>query len=317
MNRKPIKIVLTEAYRQNAVDRLRSVGDVTLLPNCQPSTITQAIADCDALLVRTYSQVTRDVIESATRLKVIGRAGVGLDNIDVAFAHERSVQVVYTPAAATNAVAEHTIALMLGLERHLADGQAMLRDGRFAEARSQFVSRDLRNLTLGIIGMGRIGRLVAHIAHLGLGMNILYNDIGDIEPLSFPTEAVINKQDLYERSDVVTLHVPLTDQTLNLIDNESLKQFKPSATLINTCRGRVVKPADLAHALRTNMISGAALDVHPTEPPPDDYELLHAPNCLLTPHVASRTADGLDRMNDVVDDVIAVLQNRPPTYPAP
>ena len=311
--RRP-NIVVAEKLSDDAMRRLAEVGEIRLLESCGEDALIAAVADCDALLVRTYSQVTAEVIEAGERLKVIGRAGVGVENIDLDAARTHGVTVVHTPAASTDAVAEHTVGLMLALERHLMLGDAMVRDGRFAEARARFISRELHTCTLGIVGMGRIGRAVARICVQGLRMRVVYNDIREVGPFEFPATALAKDQ-LYAEADVVSLHVPLTDETRGMIDCKALERFKKSATLINTSRGAVVSAVDLASALRQGRVAGAGIDVFDDEPPAADHALLEAPRVLLSPHVAGRTAPAIQRMNAVVDDVLAVLAGRPPIYP--
>jgi D-3-phosphoglycerate dehydrogenase len=168
-------------------------------------------------------------------------------------------------------------------------------------------------MTLGIIGVGRIGSRVGRAA-VGLGMTVLYNDILDVE-LGYPAEAV-SKDDLYPRSDLVTIHVPLTDLTRGMIDAAALAKFKPGAQLINAARGACVVSADLAEALREGRLSGAVVDCHEPEPPPADYPLFGLDNVILTPHIAARVPKALENMCDVVRDVAAVLEGRKPEYPA-
>ncbi|MCP4639849.1 MAG: hydroxyacid dehydrogenase, partial [bacterium] len=256
------------------------------------------------------------VIDAGTKLKVIGRGGVGLENIDLPAARSRGVTVVYTPAAASDSVAEYTVGLMLALERHVVRGDAMVRGGHFREARSELIGRELRGLAMGIVGLGRIGRRVGRIAHAGLGMTVLYNDVVEITNLDYEAQSV-GKDRIWAESDVVSLHVPLTRLTCHLVDGAVLSRLKPTSTLINTSRGAVVHGGALARALAAGRLAGAATDVYETEPPPVDDPLLTAPNVLLSPHVAARTRTGLARMNDVVDDVIAVLSGSAPAYPAP
>ncbi len=307
-------ILVAEAFDASAVARLERAGGVRCLAACDETTLLREVPQADALLVRTYARVTRAVIEAGARLKVIGRGGVGLDNIDLRAARERGVAVVYTPAAASDTVAEFTIGLILALERQLLRGDTMVRGGRFLEARGALVGRQLRGLTLGIVGLGRIGRRVGRIARLGLGMRVIYNDIvtiGDLDYDAVPVE----KRRVWADSDVVSLHVPLTRLTRRLVNADVLKQFKATATLVNTSRGAVVDGAALAEALTAGTLAGAAVDVFEDEPPPPGHPLLSAPNVLLSPHVAARSDVGLARMNDVVDDVIAVLEGRSPSYP--
>jgi len=283
---------------------------------CDQATLIRELPRADALLVRTYAEVTAAVIEAGNSLKVIGRGGVGLENIDLAAARRRGIAVVYAPAAASDSVAEFTVGLMLALERRLVPADTMVRSERFAEARRTLIGRELRNLTLGIVGMGRIGRRVGRIGRCGLGMNVLFNDVVEVSGLDYEAQPV-DKQRLWAESDVVSLHVPLTAETRHLIDADALEQFRRRATLINTSRGPVLDAAAVASALSAGRLAGAAADVFDPEPPGAAHPLLSAPNTLLTPHVAARTSVGLARMNDVVDDVIAALAGRQVQYPSP
>lgn len=306
---------MAEPFHEEAVARLRSAGQVTELASCDGAALMDAVGDCDALLVRTGSHVTRSVIERATRLRVIGRGGVGLDHIDLEAARERGIVVVHTPAAATEAVADLTIGLMIDLVRKIGPGDRMLREGRFAEARTECVGRELHELTLGIVGLGRIGKAVARRCRHGFGMTVLYNDIVEMGLLDF-VASPCEKEQLYAGADVVSLHVPLTDQTRGLIDEAALSRFKPGSVLINTARGAVVDGVAVAAALTSGLLGGAGLDVFDPEPLPSDHPLLSAPNTILTPHLGARSPGGLARMNDVVEDVLAVLAGKSPRYPA-
>jgi D-3-phosphoglycerate dehydrogenase len=311
-----LDILVAETFDDSALERLAHVGRLRRASALDEETLAREVPGADALLVRTYAPVTRAVIEAGDRLKVIGRGGVGLENIDLAAARQRGIAVVYTPAAASDSVAEYTIGLMLALERQMVRGDAMVRQDRFLEARGALVGRQLRGLTLGIVGLGRIGGRVGRIACQGLGMTVFYNDIRDIEDVGYQATPV-EKARIWSASDVVSLHVPLTRLTRHLVDGDVLARFKPSTMLINTSRGAVVDGEALAAALSAGRLAGAATDVYETEPPRPDDALLQAPNALLSPHVAARTGVGLARMNDVVDDVIAVLSGHPPAYPAP
>lgn len=308
-------VVVAEAYSESAMRRLHDAAHVVEVAGKDAAALRDAIENADALLVRTYVSVTDDLLSAAPRLRVVGRAGVGVDNIDVAAARRRGVVVVHTPAAATRSVAEHTVALMLALERKIQVGSQAVRNGDFRAAREKIRYRELGDLTLGIVGMGRIGSCVAGICAAGLGMRILYNDIADVGPFEFPARQC-EKDELFATADVVTLHVPLTPLTRGLINAASLTGFKPTTTLINTARGAVVDLSALAAALNNGQLAGAALDVFDPEPPPLDHPILAAPNVVVTPHVASRSHAGLERMNDVVDDVIRVLNCESPQYPA-
>lgn len=310
----PFHIVFAEAFDVAAIEKARRAGRVTLLERCDEQALRESLHECDALLVRSYARVTRAVIESAPRLRVIGRGGAGVDNIDLAAARERGIVVVHTPEAATAAAADLTVGLLLSLVRHVAPADGMVRRGDFFAARERWVGRELRDLTLGIIGLGRIGKAVARRCHHGFGMRIVYNDIVPVGPLDFEATA-LSKLELYGRADVVSLHVPLTEDTRHLIDDSVLALFKRGAYLINTSRGAVVDGRALAKALSQGRLGAAALDVFDPEPLPADHPLLSAPNTLFTPHIGARTDRSLQAMNAVIDDVIAVLEGRPPRFP--
>ena len=308
-------IVIAEPFDATAVERLRAAGEVVVLDACDEAHLKEAVADCDALLVRTRAAVTRAVIESAKRLRVIGRGGVGLENIDLDAARERGIAVVHTPHASTDAVADLTVGMMIALLRNVRGCDAMVRKGQFWKAREGSISREICELTLGIVGMGRIGQAVARRCRNGFGMTVIYNDIISPGWLDFVATPV-TKDQLYAQADVVTLHVLLTEITQNLIDAVALKKFKKGAFLINTSRGGVVDSLALANALAVGIPAGAALDVFDPEPLPSDHPLMQAPSTLFTPHIGARSVAALARMNDVVDDVVRVLQDRLPLYPA-
>jgi D-3-phosphoglycerate dehydrogenase len=309
------RIVVSEPYAPESVARLRRHGEVIELDRPLPDVLREHLREADALLVRTYVEVTDDLLAAAPRLRVIGRGGVGIDNIDAKAAARRGITVVYTPAASTRSVAEHTFGLLLALLHRLVDADRSVRENAFHAFRGNIQFRELRDLTLGIVGMGRIGSFVGRIAARGFDMRVIYNDVARVGPFDFPTESV-SKAELYAAADVITLHVPLTASTRRLIDAASLAVMRPTALLINTSRGAVVDLEAVAAALLNDRLGGAALDVFDPEPLPTGHPLLAAPRTLLSPHMAGRSARALKAMNDVVDDVIAVLEGRPPDYPA-
>jgi len=304
-------ILVSEPLNEGSLAYLADHGE---LRRATPQTAAGAIAEADALVVRTYTRVDESLLGRAPRLKVVGRAGVALDNIDVPACRARGVAVVHTPEANTLAVVDYTVRMILEMNRRFWPIDGYLSPQDFHAARQQTFGRFLSGATLGIVGCGRIGSRVGRAA-VGLGMHVLTNDILDIH-VDYPAEAV-EKPTLYARSDIVTLHVPLTDLTEGLICAETLGQFRPGAQLINAARGACVVAADLAEALRDGRLSFAAIDCHHPEPPPADYPLFGLDNVILTPHIAARVPDAVQRMCDVVRDVVAVLQGRAPKYPAP
>lgn len=312
-------VSVAEGLSEEAISRLARVARTRIVEKLDESSLIEAVGGSEALLVRTYSQITPRVIEAAAeagRLKVIGRAGVGVDNIDVAAARKAGIQVVHTPAASTDAVADLTVGLILALQRRIPYSDQQMRAGEFKSLRSfKPLPKELRHQTLGVIGMGRIGRAVSQRLHLGFGMRIIYFDIREVGLLPFVAERQESAEAVCRRADVVTCHVPLTKLTRGMINESSLRRFRTDAYLINASRGPVVDLSALASALHESRLAGAALDVYDPEPPPLDHPIFSAPNCVLTPHIAARSAEGIAAMNDVVDDVIAVLEGRAPTYP--
>jgi phosphoglycerate dehydrogenase-like enzyme len=271
------------------------------------------IGEADGLVVRTYTQVNDALLDQAPNLKVVGRAGVALDNIDIPACRGRGVEVVHTPAANTLAVVDYTIRMIIELNRRFWPMSGPVSGEQFHKVRKQTYGRFVSSMTLGIIGAGRIGSRVGRAAS-ALGMTVLYNDILDLD-LDYPAEAV-DKDTLYARSDLVTLHVPVTDLTRRLINAETLARFKPGAQLINAARGQCVDYADLAEALTSGQLSAAVIDCHDPEPPPADYPLFGLDNVILTPHIAARVPEAVQNMSDVVYDVVAVVEGRAPQYPA-
>ncbi len=300
------RVLLVEPLDEDAERRLDAGAEVVRPPATDEATLRRLVADCDGLVARTHTIVTRALLEAGKRLRVVGVAGVGLDRVDVGAAEELGITVLHTPAAASDAVAEFTVALMLQLLRPVPRLARAYGEGRFQAVRDVGHGRELRELTIGIVGMGRIGSRVGRLCSAGFGARVLYNDIVEVGPFAFKAEPV-DKPTLWSNSDIVTLHVPATELTRNLVDARVLSAMSPSAHLINTARGAVVDTAALTTALERGVIAGAALDVVEPEPLPPQHPLFSLENCILTPHVAARTHGGLWRMYAVVDDVLALL----------
>lgn len=276
------------------------------------------LPEAAGLYVRTYTVVNDALLERAPRLRVVGRGGVGLENIDVAACRRRGIEVVYTPAANTNAVADFVFGYMLHLLRPWCFFRERVHASEeFRRLRNTVRGRQLDQLTLGVLGMGRIGRRVGRIAAGGFGMRVIYNDLLDVRgAIDFAAEAV-EKPALYRDADVLTIHVSHHPENRGLVGREALAAMKPDAIVINTSRGEVLDAAALAEALRGGRLGGAALDVFDPEPPGEDFPLLGLENVLLTPHLAARASTALLNMSWVVRDIAAVLEGRPPEHPAP
>jgi D-3-phosphoglycerate dehydrogenase len=270
----------------------------------------QHLGHFDALIVRSATEVDRQLLTAAApRLRVVGRAGVGVDNIDLLTARELGIRVVNAPNASTIAVAEHTIALMLALCRHIPEATARMRAGDWPK--EELTGHELAGKTLGIIGLGRIGTEVARRAAV-FEMRVLAYDpyIDDIEQARCGAQGCALDA-LLEQSDFVTLHLPLTDETNTLIDRSAMKNFKPGTRIISTARGGLIDEAALLEALRNNQIAGAALDVFADEPP-RNRALINHPNVITTPHIAGQTVEAQQRVaTDIAAEVLAALEGKP------
>jgi phosphoglycerate dehydrogenase-like enzyme len=311
-------VLVTEGSDPTPLTWLKERAAVLEIPADDPA-FSAHLAQAHGLLVRTYTKVDSTLLSKAPNLKVVGRGGVGLENIDVSACRARGVDVVYTPDANTLAVGDYVIGYALQLLRPWNFFKNAAYDPKeFKRIRNTVRGRQLNELTIGILGMGRVGKRVGHLAANGFGMRVLYNDVLDIpaESLLFPAQRV-DKDALYRESDILSLHVTMLPGNENLVGYDQLALMKPTAILINTSRGEVLDAHALRDAITTKRLAGAALDVFHPEPPPPDFPLLGLDNVLLTPHLAARTNTALENMSWVVRDVIEVLNGRPPRYPAP
>lgn len=308
-------VLLFEPMHEDGIAILRAVSNVRFATATDEDSILAQIADVDGVIVRSRGAMTRRIMEAAPRLKVVGRHGVGVDNIDIAAATELGIQVVYTPAATIESVAEHTVGLMLAVSKKITWCDAITRAGNF-DARYGLQGREMYGRPLGIIGCGRIGRRVAEICHLGFNMPILYHDCVQAEELERTLGARrVPLEELLSTAEYITVHVPLLPSTRGLIGAAEFALMRPDALFFNTSRGPVVDERALCQALTEKRIAGAGIDVFAQEPTPPDNPLLKLDNVVLTPHVASSTAEAMRNMSLVAEDIVAVLQGRPPTYP--
>lgn len=319
MSSAPLPIVLvTEGSDPKPLAWLKEQVNCREVPYDAPEFDAQ-LAQADGLVIRTYTKVTQAFLEKAPRLKVVGRGGVGIENIDVKACRARGVEVVYTPDANTLAVGDY----VFGYAQQLIRPWCFMKDrvytpAEFKKIRGSVRGRQFNEMTIGIIGMGRVGRRVGHIAANGYGMRVIYNDLLDIPASSLPFPATaVDKETLYREADIVTLHVTMLPGNENMVGREQLALMKPDAILINTSRGEVLDAHALAEAIRSKKLHGAAIDVYWPEPPPADFPLIGLDNVLLTPHLAARTGTALENMSWVVRDVVAVLRGEKPKHPAP
>jgi len=311
---KPV-VLIYEPIHADAVAALAQKAEIVWARSLDEESLLEQVPPVEGIIVRNW-KVTRRVMEAAPRLKVVGRHGIGVDQIDVQAAHELGIVVVNTPGAATESVAEHSLGLMIALAQHIVQADRAMRAGDW-QARFGLTGRELRHKILGIVGCGRIGTRVATLCHTALEMPVLYHDIVDVPQAEARLGARrVPLDELLQTADVVSLHVPLLAETRGLIGREALRRMKRDALLINTARGPAVDQAALIEALQEGRIAGAGLDVFESEPLPPDSPLLRLPNVIVTPHMAAFTQEGLLNMAmGVVSDVLAVLEGRAPKNP--
>ena len=276
----------------------------------------EVASEVEALVVRTYTKVDAALLAGLPKLKVVGRAGVGIDNIDVAACRARGVQVVSTPDANTQAVVEYVVCLLCDALRPRLFLDAPVEKAEWDEIRQDVVGLwQMDELVLGVLGFGRIGRRVAEVAR-AIGFTVMYHDLAEIPDSARHGAESVALSRLFAESDVLTIHVDGRPSNRRFVGAGLLAQLRPDAILINTSRGCVVDTDALAAWLRENPAASALLDVHDPEPFTDASPLLALPNAFLAPHLASRTMTAMDNMSWVVKDVAAVLAGRAPRYPA-
>ncbi len=309
------KILIPQDVSEAGKRYLRDRGyEIKMGSGISVQTLQDEVGDCHGILART-ARYPAEVLRAGTHLKVIGRHGVGVDNIDVEAATELGIYVTNAPESNAGSVAEHTIGLIIAAARHFVQCDAALRYGNF-EIRNQLVGNDIEGKVLGLIGVGRVGRLVARKAARGLSMKVIGYD-PFIDPALVPeVEFTESIEDVLKNADFVSLHLPVSDTTMGLIDKIRLLKMKPSAYLINVARGGIVRENDLVEILSEKRIAGAALDVFAEEPPSPSNPLLKLDNVTVTPHNAALTRECMDRMAvHAAQGIDEVLAGRTPTWP--
>jgi D-3-phosphoglycerate dehydrogenase len=308
------RILVADPIADDGVERLRAAGEVDVLTGLDPDTLRARIGDYDALVVRSETKVTAGLLDAATRLRVVGRAGVGVDNIDVDAATERGVLVLNAPTGNTIAAAEHAIAMLFALVRNIPVADRSLHSGLWE--RSRFTGMELREKTLGVLGLGKIGFEVARIAREGLHMRVIAHDpLVTAERAHQAGVELCDLETLLSESDVITVHVPLTDATRGLIGARELERMKPGARLVNVARGGIIDEQALANAIRSGHVSGAAVDVFSQEPPSGDNPLLQLPQVVVTPHLGASTKEAqVNVAFDVADQIVEYLHGGTPRY---
>lgn len=298
-----MKVLITEVLADSGVNLLRKDFEVDVALGLSPEELLERIGAYDGLIIRSTTKVTAEVIERAENLKAVGRAGIGVDNIDVEAATKRGILVANAPESNTIAAGEHTLALMLAAARRIPAADTSLRGGEWK--RSAFKGVEVAEKTLGLVGLGHVGTVVARGA-LGMRMRVLaYDPYVSAERMrSMNVERAETVDEVLERSDFVSLHVPRTPRTAGMINARALEKMKPSAFLINVARGGIVDETDLYNALKEGTIAGAALDVF-VEEPTTDSPLFSLPNVVVTPHLGASTIEAQDRAGVTAAEQVA------------
>ena len=294
-----MKILVSDPITENGLAVLKNANfDIVELPNGSPEEKSEACKDAHGWIIRSGTTITAAMIETAKNLQVIGRAGVGVDNIDIPAATRHGVVVMNTPDVNTISAAEHTIAMMLSLSRNIPVGNSGLKNGEWN--RHALVGTELRNKTLGIVGLGKIGREVLNRCR-SFSMNILGYDPFMSQDMFNPEEVkIVTLDELTSQSDYISLHVPINDSTRDLFDYARMSSMKPTARIVNVARGGIINEEDLYRILTDEKIAGAAIDVFSSEPIDESNPLLKAPNIVLTPHLGASTEEAKEGVSIAV-----------------
>jgi D-3-phosphoglycerate dehydrogenase / 2-oxoglutarate reductase len=304
------RVLLSDALAPQGIDVLKGYPALAfdVKTGLNPSELASIIAPYDALIIRSATRVTREVIDQATSLRVIGRAGVGVDNVDLDSATRRGIVVMNSPQGNSVTTAEHTISMLMALARHIPAANAAIKAGRWD--RSKFTGVEVSHKTLGIIGLGNIGRIVADRAH-GLKMKVIgFDPILTAEAASKAGIELVGLETLYRESDFITVHAPLTEETRGLVNGRAFAMMKKGVRVINCARGGIIDETALLEALKSGQAAGAALDVFVEEPPPPDHPLLRLDNLIATPHLGAATGEAqvqvaVDIAHQVADFLVA------------
>ncbi len=286
-----MKVLVSDKMSHDGIDVLNATDGIQVVykTNLNPEDLIKELQDADALIIRSSTKVTKDVFAAVNKLKIIGRAGIGVDNIDCNTATERGVIVINTPSGNATTTAEHAIAMLMALSRHIPQADKSMHQG--AWEKSKFTGTEITGKILGVFGYGNIGKIVADRAH-GLKMRVIvFDPFLTAEVAAKNGVELVTKEKLFERSDYITVHVPLNDSTRNLINKKTIETMKTGVRILNCARGGIVNETDLIDGLNSGMIAGAAIDVFEEEPPPKDNPLLKHERVICTPHLGASTAE--------------------------
>lgn len=309
------KILVTRRITKSALDRLHKEGQVVLCDDQLPPSydqLTRMLEDCDGLLCLLTDNIDGELLASASQLRVVSTMSVGFEHIDIEACRKHGIKVGHTPGVLTETTADFTMALMLSVSRRIPEAVHFAQSGQWKTwDPGLLLGQDLHNAVVGIIGMGRIGQAVARRIY-AFGSELLYTDLSRVQDIEKDLNAeAVELDDLLSRVDIVSLHVPLTERTYQMISHPQFEIMKPSSILINTSRGTVVDTSALLQALRDGKIAAAGLDVTDPEPLPHNHPLFELPNCLITPHIASAGAATRAKMAHMaVDNLLAGLHGK-------
>ena len=283
------KVLVSDSLAPQGLELLEQARglEIDYAPGLAPADLMDRIADAEGLVIRSGTKVTREVLERAGKLRVIGRAGIGVDNVDIPAATERGIVVVNTPSGNNVTTAEHAIALIVSLARHIPQATASMKAGKWEK--TAFTGMELSNRTLGVLGLGNIGRVVAQLAQ-GLGMRVVAYDPHLPEEIAAKLDIeLLGLDELFSRADAITVHVPKTKETTGLLGADAFSKCKRGVLIVNAARGGIVDEAALLAALDSGQVAGAALDVFEKEPPASDHPLVQHPQVICTPHLGAST----------------------------
>ena len=312
---KRFRVLLYEDMHEVGKALLREKAEILFATSLEETSLIKEVREVDGIIIRANGTVGGKLMDFAPKLKVIGRHGVGVENIDLEAATEKGIWVVNTPDANDLSVAEHFFGLALILSKMLKKADTALREGRW-EARYQYIGRELHGKTLGILGFGRIGRAVGRIGYKGFDMKVLYYDAVRYEEVEREIKAVkASLEEVLSKSDYVSINLPMLPTTKGLLKGREFELMKPSAYIINLARGPIWDEKTLYSALKEGRIAGAASDVYEVEPATKDHPFLQLENFIGTPHMAAHTDEALRRMSLVAEDIIRVLKGEIPLHP--
>jgi D-3-phosphoglycerate dehydrogenase len=283
------KVLISDSLAPQGIEILEAGGGIQVVdsPGLSREALFDAVADADALIIRSSTQVTAELIDAAKQLSVVGRAGIGVDDVDVDAATARGIVVMNTPGGNTVTTAEHAIALLVSLARHIPQATASMKQGKWDK--KSFVGMELFSRTLGVLGLGNIGRIVAQRAR-GLGMKVVaYDPFLSADAAAKLDVELLDLDAVLARADALSVHVPRTPDTAGLLGRKAFAKVKKGVLLVNAARGGIVDESALLEALEAGVVGGAALDVFEEEPPPANHPLVAHPHVICTPHLGAST----------------------------